>query len=638
MKKYHIELYVFISLILLELFFQLFIFHKISFDFIYQILFNASLTFFICFFSQLGTSKINRFLIGIELFLMSLLFTVEMIYYDVFDAFLSLYSILHGTGGVLQFKSQIMDAIISNIWLIIVCFIPFIVYLCIFKKLNIERSSFRKKCFHCIGMILFYGLGFVSLILPHSGLDSTLDIYLDNQPTSLMMNRFGLTTTFRSQIREQFYIYENNQNKRDCIKKEKPQEHDYGYNVMDIDFDSLIKNESDPTIKKMHEYFSKIKPTNKNEYTGMFKDYNLIMITAESFSDYAIDEKLTPTLYKMKNEGFVFNNFYNPLFGVSTSDGEYVTNVGLYPKEGVWSFSRSSDNYLPFTMGYQYRALGINTYAYHNHSYTYYDRHKSHVNIWKNYKGLGNGLDVKTTWPESDLEMIQKTSAEYMNQDRFHTYFMSVSGHKNYDWNGNMMSFKNRHYVEDLAYSEKSKAYLAANIEFDRAMEQLLKDLERYGQLDKTLIVIAPDHYPYGLSKKNIEELSNRKIEDNFDLYKSAWIIYSASMKENVVVDTYCSSIDIIPTVSNLLGFEYDSRLLMGVDVFSSTEPIVALQDYSFMNQYLKYDANKNEVKYLGNRLSDSSIKQIYGTVKKRFEMSAKVLDEDYYQIIFGND
>ena len=40
---------------------------------------------------------------------------------------------------------------------------------------------------------------------------------------------------------------------------------------------------------------------------SLFKDYNLIYITAESFSEIAVSEELTPTLYKLINTGFKFN-------------------------------------------------------------------------------------------------------------------------------------------------------------------------------------------------------------------------------------------------------------------------------------------------------------------------------------------
>lgn len=95
----------------------------------------------------------------------------------------------------------------------------------------------------------------------------------------------------------------------------------------------------------------------------MFKGDNLILITAESFSPYAISPELTPTLYKMSTQGFVFNNFYNPIWGVSTTDGEYVACTGLIPKSGIWSFYRSGRNAMPFVMGNQFKKLGYATKA-----------------------------------------------------------------------------------------------------------------------------------------------------------------------------------------------------------------------------------------------------------------------------------
>ena len=136
----------------------------------------------------------------------------------------------------------------------------------------------------------------------------------------------------------------------------------------------------------------------------MFEGKNLIWIVGEAFSSYVVDEDLTPTLYKLSNEGFVFNNFYNPVWGVSTSDGEYVTMTGLIPKSGVWSFSRSGDNYMPYGMGNILSKSGYLCLAYHNHDYQYYNRHISHPNMGYDYKGLGNGLEVKKVWPSPTLK------------------------------------------------------------------------------------------------------------------------------------------------------------------------------------------------------------------------------------------
>ena len=131
----------------------------------------------------------------------------------------------------------------------------------------------------------------------------------------------------------------------------------------------MKEKEEDETLKEMHGYFADQMPTKKNAYTGMYKGYNLITIVAEGFSPYAIDPKLTPTLYKMQRDGFKFTNFYTPIWGVSTSDGEYVANTGLLPKAGVWSFFDSAENDMPYCLGNMFKSIGVNkTFAYHNNS------------------------------------------------------------------------------------------------------------------------------------------------------------------------------------------------------------------------------------------------------------------------------
>jgi hypothetical protein len=409
-------------------------------------------------------------------------------------------------------------------------------------------------------------------------------------------------------------------------------------NIMAIDFDKLIENETDKNIITMHKYFSSVEPTVKNMYTGIFKDYNLILITAEGFSHLAIDKDLTPTLYKMANESFVFNNFYTPIWGVSTSDGEYVACQGLIPKSGLWSFYRSGNNYLPFVMGNQFKSLGYETRAYHNHYYDFYSRDVSHPNMGYDYKGVGNGLEIKDTWPESDLEMIEVTVPEYINDEKFHTYYMTVSGHKNYTFYGNYISKKNKELVDHLDASEAVKAYYACNIELDKAMELLLKQLEEKGILDKTVIAISADHYPYGLEKQEIDEIAGHKVEENFELYKNAFILW-ANGRETVVVDRPCSSLDINPTLSNMFGLEYDSRLLMGRDMFSNSSPLVIFANRSFITDKVMYNSKTKEVINLTNEeLEAEYIKDINKIISAKFAFSAQILDRDYYKHVFKPD
>ena len=379
----------------------------------------------------------------------------------------------------------------------------------------------------------------------------------------------------------------------------------------------------------------------------MFEGYNLVFLTAEGFSPYAVDPELTPTLYKLVNTGFHFSNYYTPIWGVSTSDGEYVACTSLVPKSGVWSFYRSGaqGNDMRFCLGNVFSALGYQANAYHNHTYDYYGRDLSHPNMGYEYKAVGLGLDVKTTWPESDLEMMEKSVDDYIGADHFLAYYMTVSGHLYYTFQGNSMSTKNRALVENLEMSEEAKAYLACQIELDRALEYLIQRLEEAGKLDNTVIVLGADHYPYGLSEETISEFLGHPVEKTFELYKSNLIIWNSAMEGPIEVEKPACQMDILPTVLNLFGAEYDSRLLMGRDILSDSEPFVLFADTSFITDRCMYRAGTGDVILLDGQyqplpedteytLPDGYITEHRVRITNMFKVSAAVLDNDYYRYV----
>lgn len=392
----------------------------------------------------------------------------------------------------------------------------------------------------------------------------------------------------------------------------------------------------------MHQYFKGVTPTEQNEYTGIFKGKNLIYITAEGLDTIAIDKDITPTLYKMVNSGFIFKNYYQPLYTVSTSDGEYMYLNSLIPKEGVWSFYRSSNIKMPFSLGTEFNKLGYDAVnAYHDHTYTYYNRDESHPNLGFNiYKGCGNGLETLMNckrWPESDVEMIDATINDYIDKDKFMIYYMTVSGHLNYTFSGNSMSYKNKDVVKDLPYSDNVKAYIAANVELDRALEKLLGYLTEKGKLDDTVIVISPDHYPYGLKTYELNEVSKTDRSDKFEMFHTSLILYNNAMKENKVVEKYVSSIDVLPTVYNLFGVNYDSRLLMGTDALSESEGLVMLSDRSWINENGSYNSMTGKFTSFKEGLPEDYVSKINAKVYGKFTTSSLLLYEkngkylDYY-------
>ena len=682
------QIFIFLSLVYFEILYRIFVFNSITTDFIYPFIVSIPASGLII----LNCSLINkrRFSIiaaSVILIVTTILYGLQIVYYSIFRTYFSFYS-LGGTTDALQMQDIVFTALYKNIPAIILLLLP-IVLLLVFKKRLVFQKLTRLFAIKWLGVVAGGSLIFI-MMLSIAGNEtlSAKDVYY-NEPASIVMsNKLGLLITMRKDVNSLIAPEDelsdgldnldlgsidsnaanasngtttsnansasnsnttdnnannttnnnassstnnssdkttnNNDNSNLPVKTE--------YNVMNIDFDSLIKQEKNATIKNMHAYFKDQSPTEKNEYTGMFKGCNLILITAEGFSPYAISKELTPALYEMSTEGFVFKNFYNPVWGVSTSDGEYVACTGLYPKTGVWSFKLSGKNYMPFAFGNQFKSLGYTTNAYHNHSYTYYGRDVSHPNMGYTYKGLGNGLEVAKTWPESDLEMMQVTVPEYINNKPFHTYYMTVSGHMNYTFEGNSMAKKNKQYVEHLQLSDSAKAYIACNMELEFAMKHLVDSLESKGILENTVIAISPDHYPYGLEKKYIDELAGHEVESNFELYKSSFILWKKGMTP-VIVDKNCSSVDIAPTISNLFGLEYDSRLLMGKDILSNNKALVVFNNKSWITDLAMYNSITRKVNtFNGESLDKDYVATVNKQVDSKLKISAKILETDYFK------
>ncbi len=608
MKNFYLLLYFIVSLFFMESLLR-FSTNKdfLAIGFFISLLFALILAIIFFVICSSFKNRINYFLSSFFLALIGFIFSSQLIYYYIFKTFYSFYSVRNAS-QIFEFKQDIWIIVVQNLIWVLLFFMPTLVVLALGKKiLSFNKINRLYRNLLICSTLIIYVVGLTTIYSGNKEQNSAYDLYFKNSNPVLSVEKLGMITTMRLDLQRLVIKWSPSLNtpevtafnpyQDDEINENTNEENideEIEYNVIDIDFNKLISNEDDIAIKEMHNYFANVEPTAKNEYTGKYEGYNLIHIVAESFSSYAVDENITPTLYKMVNEGYNFTNFYVPSWDVSTSDGEYVSLTSLLPKKGVWSFTESANIDLPFVMGNQLSELDYKTVAYHNHTYTYYNRNLSHPNLGYDYKGIGNGLKITEIWPASDLEMIEETVPEYIDNQPFHTYYLTVSGHMQYSFDGNNMARKNKEYVEDLPYSEQAQAYLATQIELDKALEHLLAQLEKEGIADKTLIAISADHYPYGIDEETIEEFIGHKAEENFEFYESTFILYTKDM-EPITIDKPCSSLDIIPTLSNLLGLEYDSRLLMGRDIFSDSEPLVIFNNKSFITDKGKYNSLTKE-------------------------------------------
>jgi len=587
--------------------------------------------------------KPTRTLLFSFLFLLTCILGSQVYYFYFFDTFYIAYSFFRAGMVAESYYREILTLIQENLHILFLFFLPIITLLFFRKKLAAPRLSFKKVLLGLLAFTLLYG-GTLVQITTRNKDDSTYDAYVYHPEVVNAVKALGVLTSFTVDVtrlaREQLGLT-NASRVPDVIDDDDddddptPNPTPFTYNTLKIPFDSLIAGTTDKTLIAMHHYFQSRQASKINAKTGLFEGYNLILITAESFSHYAVRQDITPTLYKLVHEGFYFSNFYNPIWGVSTSDGEYVQFTSLVPKPGVWSLSESSVNDMGFVLGHQLKNIGYTTYAFHNHTYTYYDRDKSHPNLGYTYMGVGNGLTDTGGWPQSDIVMMKETLPMFVNKEPFHVYYMTVSGHPNYTWMGNAIARKNKALVLDLPYSEYVQGYLATQIELDRALKVLLDGLEKAGKLDKTLIVLSADHYPYYLKPSMFTELNNgNPVDTTFELYRSALIIYNAKMKSETITKPV-SSMDILPTVANLMGLDFDSRLLMGSDVFSNKEPLVMFKDKSFITSAGRYNAATKVFTYNEGVVANAPyVESMKKAVEAKFYYSTKFLETNYYKII----
>ena len=641
LDKYNKIIISLINILYLELIYHLFVFKTFEFKSILFItLFSLLTSLFIDLITSFFNKKLNKWLfIGINAFIY-VLFLAQYINFKFYGNIISVYSVFHG-GQVFGFFGAIWAVIKENIFRCLLLFIP-VSLLFIFHK-KIKSESFNPKILwkKALVLLITFIITVLSLNLDtEKSIYTAKNLYYNHHYPNQMAQTFGILTTMRLDLERTISGFEEKTIEvTETPDKEVNKNPKIEYNVADIDYDSLIKNETNEEIKNIHNYVKSSTPSEKNIYTGMFKGKNLIAIVAEAFSPIAVNKDLTPTLYKLVNSGFVFNNFYTPIYYVSTSDGEYVTLNSLLPKESVWSFSKSSKNYLPYAYGNIFKEMGYTTYAFHDGTYKYYNRHLSHPNMGYTYKACGNGLEKSMKckiWPQSDLEMINATYDYYKDSEHFMTYYMTISGHLQYNFYGNNMSYRNRDLVKDLDKSTAIKAYIAAQKELDKALEELLNKLEADGKLDDTVIVLSADHYPYGLTTDQISEIMN--IEDSkFDVHKNNLVIWSSTMKEPIEINKYGESLDILPTVLNLFGIDFDSRLLMGRDLLSNSDGLVIFNDRSWITDKGKYNASTKVFTPFNNEQVDEDyIESINTKVYNKFVISKNILETNYYKYVFN--
>lgn len=596
----------------------------------------------------------------------AVLFLVQYFVRQTFQTFMTFKSLIsESANAVGTFSNEFWAIVTSGWWIILLYFLPLIAFaVLVTKKMNLRRLR-GKLPLAMVALALALELVCIGVIAASpAGREKMGAQYLyDSAVNCFGLNNAMLLDTVgglggddyvppMSGLEEEQPPVDTDTG-TDTSGEDTPPEPPkvYERNELDIDFAALAESEKNKDVAKLHSGIASLSGSYQNEFTGMFKGKNLILITAEGFSAEVIDPVRTPTLYRLANNGVNFTDYYQPVWGGSTLTGEASILTGLIPMGGVSGVKATANKNMYMTIGNSLMREGYFSRAFHNNSYTYYSRNLTHENFgYEKFIGYGNGIEVGVSnkWPQSDLEMMETTVDWYIDHQPFSVYYMTVSGHCNYSWTGNSMSKRNKDAVADMDASETIKAYHASQIELEKAMTYLVQRLEEAGIADDTLIVLSSDHYPYGLENGSfgntedfVSELYGYTYQNYAERDHSRLIMWSGvfeKMEEKIVIDAPTYSVDILPSLLNLFGVEFDSRLLAGRDVFSGVEALVCWTDYSWKTERGYYDSRKGKfTPDEGYEMPDDDyIKRIKSIVSYKINFSKTALNVDYYNKLFG--
>lgn len=624
-------------------------------------------------------SKVQHITRIVITLLMAIPYLIEYFIYKQFKTFYDINTVVNGGEGAFTgFGSTILSLILSvqGILTIVLYLIPFvglIIYAVKDKFSTMVTAPFYKICFAGL-LVVSFALGFVVIrVNPQD-----FNLYKKEYSFQNSISRFGVLNGIRFDL-----WHMNKDNSGDLgfnevsddfvlptatpVPTNTPMPTVPGATatptpsptpvpepqVLDIDLNYIGENSSG-TISELARYCNELTPSTTNQYTGMFAGKNLIMITAEAFTAEVIDPELTPTLYRMATQGINFNDHYVQATA-GTTGGEFSHIFGLLPTDGGSSVPRmTSRGNAVFNMGAVLNREGYYGMAFHNNDYAFYSRNVTHnlLGYSEGYMGWGNGLEsyINPVWPESDLQMFEATVPMYIDHEPFNIYYMTVSGHSNYSHGANAMSREHWDETEYLAetYSSTVRSYIACNLELEASMTYLIQELEARGIADDTVIVINADHYPYGLDHDAapgympyLSELYGYDVTNYMQRDHNRLIIWSGCLEdmEPIVVDAPTSSLDVLPTLLNLFGVEWDSRLFPGRDALSDAMPLVFNLNYDWRTEYGTYISSRSE--FIPNdpdmELPEGYVEYIRDIVSNKIRFCRGVLSSGFYGYIYEN-
>lgn len=613
----------FISIVYFEIVFKLSLLivnfnDELAFVLGFSFVYSLFILFFLLFFKPLSIKRI----VFIIMIVLTFVFLMQDVYHTVVESFYS----IHIAGDFSLGLSFIGEAFLALRLRHIFYVLPVIALIVInikFKNFYDVDYMFLKQPLIILSLSLLTFF-FIQNQINDNRIENGItimftdkDLYDYVYDTQLTVKSFGLVT----------YVY------RDIVNVFKTEP------LRETEYNVLIE-----------DYLSSRPQHQDNLYTGVLEGKNMILIMAESFDTYAIHPDLTPTLYALKEQHISFSNYYSPLYYRSTADTEWMTQTSFYPNKNVTlTMEAYLNNTLPNTLPQLFESEGYETFSYHNFIDYFYDRTEVHLNLfgYNTFKGaeaLGlmeeasqGSILFDFVW-QRDLDLINLTVDDYIEEDQFFVNYVTVSGHFNYNDEHEVAVYHTealQAYLDanDIELPEEIFYYMATAMELDLAVQTLMSHLDAANKLDDTVIMIYGDHYAYAINEQTIWSYDDVKIDDDpQDIHRVPMLMYAPNTALDGIYETYMSSIDIMPTIANLFDLPMQYQFAFGVDVFDETLHLVKFADMSYRSKSFNYDALTETYEFFDDLYTSIDLFEMSQQIINDYRYNTLILDYDYFK------
>lgn len=572
-----------------------------------------------------------------------------------FHNFLGVYMSFKTSSQFGAVTSYIKDFFLSFKPIFLIVFIPLVLiilyYIFIDKKINVIVNTVKSivTILYCLLFLVLSGyVYYLTIVTPifQNAFQSisNKELFLTASNPSIVIDQYGTIGFVILDVKA--ILFPIDMREEYVVRSEEKKQVSINSRVFDDNaWNLLINEEEDETLNYINQYLINNRSTDKNEYTGMFEGKNLIVIMMESVNDIFINPEYYPNFYKMLSNGWYFENNYSPRNSCATMNNEFSGLTSLYSIYNTCTASKYKENTYSesmFNLFNNNTKTKYTTFSAHNYTEAYYPRGTIHKNMGSGeYFGVED-LGIKYSneyrnWSNDDdfmksfLNILDRKTSDGEN---FMTWLTTVSSHQPYSTNS-IQGDKYYDLTKNTNYPSDVRRYMSKLKILDDGLGVLLEGLESRGILDDTVIVLYGDHYPYGISTKNLNKVLEYDTAKEMNAERVPLVIYNSEMNP-YTFSGYTTYLNLLPTLANLFNLNYDPRLYLGTDMFSDEyRSLAVFADGSWKNEKAFYDASKMKIKYYSSdEYTQGEIKEINDLIDEHVTLSSSIITNNYFEYL----